>query len=480
MARMGGWSLVVCWSLLALAGCSSQPCSCWCCRPQATPCLERQVLPISGRGEFKADQDGPSFPVAAAETLGRPKDWPPYHCLGARDCQCQAAQASYQANLLDLEQQATLQQAANAKKMRARGSDRVAELRSMIFHYMGLEDRNRSSARALDYYYRLGEAEANWDLLRESLGYVDSALTKTRDLKRQGLALPVEEGTLYRQQVDVQSQSVQLELNIRQLNSDLRVSLAFCPCGPEWRFWPCDAFDVNPEPVCLEDAVHVGLSHRPELVLLNRLEHELNSGDLATVQKLLSALSALLGAAQPPPPCPKLMAILARLCDTDSAEMDIRRRQLAEYHAHREREVIEEITRAVQTIKAQMEVVTLVRKRAESWQAKVREAEERESKGVGSYAETADARGDWMRARRRVVEETTNLQRARVQLRQAQGILPEECCHLPPLPARIEAPSEVAPPPRPTTTQPRGPKQLPPLVEARDSELRTLKATFGR
>jgi hypothetical protein len=53
--------------------------------------------------------------------------------------------------------------------------------------------------------------------------------------------------------------------------------------------------------------------------------------------------------------------------------------------------------------------------------------EEKETKGVGSFADTTDAKVEWQKVRRNVVEEIITLQRARVRLRQAQGILPLQC-----------------------------------------------------
>ena len=142
----------------------------------------------------------------------------------------------------------------------------------------------------------------------------------------------------------------------------------------------------------------------------------------------MQAVNALLGKGKPPLICPKLQLLLAMLCGPgDEAELQIRRKQLRELHVHKEHEVIEQIGQAVQAIHAQMEVVGLVGQQIASWQTKIREAEDKEQRGVGSFAETAAARTEWLQAKRRAVEEVANLQRAWVKLRQAQGILVAAC-----------------------------------------------------
>jgi len=333
------------------------------------------------------------------------------------------------ANLKDLEQQAISVREERDPKNCKGGESAEAQLQHTILYYLALEDRNKSGAEALDKYYQLGAAEGNLDIVRKSLATADSALAKARNLKAQGLEVTLDDAKLYGQQLDLQAQSVRLRLNIEQLNSDLRVALDFCPSETEWRFWPSDAFEVAAEPVSATAAVATGLANRPELVLLGLLEKELNSDNASAASQMLRAISGALAMSKSPPLCPKLHMLLTLLCAPcdDTRELQIRQAQLHEYHASREREIVEQIGQAVRTIQAQMEVVVLARIQAKSWEAKVGEAEDKEKKGVGSFAETTDAQGEWFKARRKIVEETANLQRARVLLHLAQGILPAEC-----------------------------------------------------
>jgi Outer membrane efflux protein len=387
-------------------------------------------LPVCGREEVTVDLAAPLLPVRGPETLGRLTGTPPYHLLGAQECLCRAVNASTTANLEDLEQQAiSVREENDSKNCKGRESPE-AQLQHTILYYLALEDRNRSGAEALNKYYQLGAAEGDVDILRKSLALADSVLAKARNLRAQGVEVTLDETKLHDQQLDLQAQSLRLRLNIEQLNSDLRVALSFCPSDEEWRFWPSEAFQVGDEPVLLATAVAVGLANRPELVLLGLLEKELNSDNQNAVQQMLRAISNALAMIKSPPHCPMLHMLLARMCapcHDDTRELLIRRAQLREYHAHRERVVVEQIGQAVRTIQAQRELVTLAQQQAKSWEAKVREARNKEQQGVGSFVETTDAEEEWLKARRKIIEETANLQRARVLLHQAQGILPCEC-----------------------------------------------------
>jgi hypothetical protein len=386
-------------------------------------------LPVCARNEVTVDLAGPTLPAPAPEP-GQSTELPPYHRLGDQECLCRAVNASNSANLKELEQQAISVREENDPKNCKGGESPEAQLQHTILHYWSLEDRNRSGAEALDKYYQLGAAEGDLDIVRKSLTLADSTLAKARDLKARGLEATLDEAKLNGQKLDLQAQGVRLRLNIEQLNSDLRLALDFCPPDAEWRFWPSDAFQVGNEPVSLPTAVAVGVANRPELILLGILEKDLNSDNQGAVSQALRAISGALAMMKSPPKCPMLAMLLAKLCKPcgdDIRELLIRRAQLHEYHAHREREVVEQIALAVRTIFAQMEVVELARREAKSWGDKFTEAQDKEQKGVGSFAETSDAEGEWLKARRKIIDETANLQRAFVLLHQTQGILPLEC-----------------------------------------------------
>lgn len=435
-------------ALLTIAGCAGRHCN-----PMAmAPGLSPGLLPASARGEFPIE----TLAADSLQTSGATAAIPAYRLLLAHQSQCLAVEASTFAAMLDLESGFTIEK-VEAKKLSPEKVQKAAALKVDALTYLALEDRNRSAGKALSLYYRLGEAEASADLLLSMLTQVSDALAKARALKAKGLQVSVDETALHRQQLELQTQNVKLQLQIDQLNGELRRQLAIEPWECDWRFWPVDAFHLAGRCVAVDEAVAVGLANRPILLLLNMLQTELSEGDPATVRGLLSTINNLLGQDAK---CPCLKELVAILCGT-SAEQQLRLQQLAVYRADREREVVEDIRQAARTIQAQREVVLLARQKVESWLGRVKEAEEKESKGLGSFAATTDARVNWLKARQTVAEEITNLQRAWVQLRQAQGVLPLECSsstanlhsrlpepHITPVP-------DIEPLPRPRTVMPK-------------------------
>ncbi|HEY7314083.1 MAG TPA: TolC family protein [Gemmataceae bacterium] len=380
-----------------------------------------ETLPVAERTAFSPKGDA-SVPLALPVD---PKSQPSYRRLGAHECLCLAVEASSVGNLLAAEARSVLQQ-AEGRKLCAEKSRHTASVNAQILTYLAEEDRNRSAAKALDLFFRLGQAEAETDILRVTLTHVGDALSKARDLKSKGLEVPVSDTTLHRQQLDLQARAVKLRIQIEELNSELRRLLDFEPVKGEWRFLPFDAFHLEGHAVDPDEAVATALANKPELLLLSLLESESTSGDLKALRQQLRMLNSVLGQS-PMAKCPKLQQLLAALCGSSGDELAIRQQQLREYHAQRRREVAEEVRQAARTVLTQPAVVVLTQQRAASWRERVQEMEEKEAKGVSSFAETTDARVEWLKVRRNVVEEIIGLQRARVRLRQAQGILPRQC-----------------------------------------------------
>jgi hypothetical protein len=407
---------------LTLAGCATSPNSCCDCHPKI-PGRSADVLPVCYRAELADGANVGLLVTAYSDSLRNPRALPIYRCLGVQACQCLAVEASPLGNVLDREAQIALQQ-AEARKLGRDKARQAATFKAQMLTYLAQEDRNRSAGRALDAYFNLGEAEAGADILQSSLVQVADALAKARALKATGL--PADDASLYRQQLDLQARGAKLQIQIQQLNSELRTLLGFESCPAVWQFSPVDAFHLVADPLDPDEAVAVGLSHRPELLLLRRLEDELCAGNLDSVGQQLRALSAALGQG-PAAHFPKLQQLLAKLCASSDATPELRRQQVSEYRAARERAVAEEIRQAVQTVQGQLSVVVLTAQRADSLHDAVKEAEEKEVKGADGFAQTTEAKVEWHKARRDVVSEISRLQRAKVQVRRAQGILPAEC-----------------------------------------------------
>jgi outer membrane protein TolC len=124
-------------------------------------------------------------------------------------------------------------------------------------------------------------------------------------------------------------------------------------------------------------------------------------------------------------------------------ELEVRRQQLRQRLNDRELAVAQEIRQAVRTLAAQQALVVLNRQKIRSWETGVRELEDRNKQGLASVSEVAMAKLDWLRARGDLVQEVMAWHRARIKLKEAQGVLPLECSDVA---APVQCPPVVVPP----------------------------------
>lgn len=360
------------------------------------------------------------MPLTLQQLHERDKPVPRYRGLTARECQCLAAAASSSGNLLDEERKAVSEHEYWCAK-----AQKLADVKESILLHAALEARNQSAGSALVLFYRLGEAEARWELLQESIREIDAGLAKTRDLSKQGLKVSLDVEELVRQRMTFQADVTQLQLAIAQINSELRRLLNFEECRDDWRFWPVIDFNAPLEPLSMEAAVHDGLSQRPQLKLLRILPDDLDARTLPAVQAMLRSFNGLLGMSEPQRPQGTLL--LAFLSAADRTELDKSQRQLQQYRDERERTITQDIQQAVRTVHAQIELVVLARERVRIRKQQLTVLEDKEAKGIASFAELMVARLEWLRSRDTVIREVSALQIAQVKVKQEQGVLAAEC-----------------------------------------------------
>lgn len=410
------------WLLVSLAGCEHGHYGQFCASPTS-----ESLLPRVERGSIEADLNQARVPVRADEVLNRkPKQFPPYRALSARQGQCLAAAASTQGNLLDEERQSAAARAAQHCFKRKSGSQ--SSVKELILTYSALEARNQSAGTALEIYYTLAELEGKWELLQQSLTILDDNLAKTKDLMKQGLRVPVEYEELFRQRIALQDNETRLETGIQKWNGELRRLLGFETGPDEWRFRPTLDFEIAAPPLDIEQAVATGKTRRPQLILLRELQTMLDADSLPMVQGLLTAVNALLGMEEKPKHL--LLAALGKCLCHDHAEEATSLRQLQEYLAERERIVVTEIRQAARDAQSQLELAVLAGERVRSWHTKILDLESKEAKGLASSGDTLAARLEWLKARGDLIKEMSAWHIAHAKLKQAQGVLVEECSSL--------------------------------------------------
>lgn len=353
---------------------------------------------------------------------------PPYQAATELEAQCLAAKASSLGNLLEKEAQAVKDKTPAFSILRNRKEVRQSELRQAILRLRSLEERNRAAGAALELFYRLADGEGRKNLLQASLTDVAEALRKGQEIAWKGLPLPVELDTLRRQQLDFQSELVQIELGLDQGNGELLrlLGLPREPCT--LRIWPLPHNIVCEDPIEPEAAVALGMAHRPQIALLRLLEKNLDRATLPAIKQVLGSVNSLLGTTTPRQPFLQMGPLreIFRFFGT-VGELSTRGSQMAQFRQESEKSIVEEIRLEARALEERVHLVALARDRARSWQKKVEELEEKQKKGMVSFLEILTPRLEYYRARGELVKEVTAWNIARVKLKQEQGLLVDEC-----------------------------------------------------
>jgi hypothetical protein len=356
-----------------------------------------------------------------------------YRQLTEPVCQCLAAKHTGPANALDDEGRVPTGPAGTGCFGRG-GREPKCEspadkLKQTVRFHAALELRNRAAADALDRFFQLANAEAGTDLLRQSFPVLDDLLAKAKAARAANVRFPLDVADLERQRSQAVSQLEQAEAGIALLNIDLKRRLGLPPGGED--LWPGGEFGIDATPADAESSVNAALADRPELRGLRAVYANLSADTLPVAREALRAGSPLLGAA---PPAPVRLG-LARFVlkhrgpsAEEIAEVEVRRKQLAELIADRERAVADETRAAVVSLNAQTRRVQLARDRLDAWAARRAEAvKKREANQPGAELLEAQVTLDWLKAKSEALGEVTAWHQARVRLKAAQGWLAWEC-----------------------------------------------------
>jgi hypothetical protein len=303
------------------------------------------------------------------------------------------------------------------------------DLRDALRHHTSLELRNQSAADALDRFHQLADVEARTDVLRKAFPVIDPLLAKATEAQAKSIRYPLDPADLGRQRSQLLSQLEQAELGSRLLNLDLKRRLGLPYHPADERLWPSGDFAVDPTPADPDQAANAALADRPELRGLRALRDGLSPETLPDLRDLLHAASPLLG---PRPAATRLtIAAAARRLlpgrKPDAAllaELETRRKQLADLTAARERLIADEARAAALTLNAQRARAARARDRLVSWDDKLADAvRQREAGQPNAELLEAQTRMEWLRAKSELISEVAAWHRARVKLRAAMGWL---------------------------------------------------------
>jgi hypothetical protein len=349
--------------------------------------------------------------------------------LTPQQCQCQAATNSTIANLLDREREKPERKQGLYSRLKNHGDDRATGLKQEILLDAACEIRNKMASSALEAYFRLAETEARSELAERAAAVLADAVARGRQLKAKGIKTPPELDTLERKEIDLKSDTAQLRLAQTRLQHDLKALLGPPANAPANLIRPVLDMDDYVPPGDTAAEVAKGLSTRPELRMWRTLGQSLDAASLPVAQAALQTVNPLAGGALDKGARSSgahLKAVL-EMCKGQTDAETIRQ-QILTYESEREEQIASDIRRNVRLLAIQTEILILARHRAADSQRRVEESTDRQAKGISSFADTAEAQLEWLKARGTVVEAAATLLIYKVKLRQDQGLLAAECC----------------------------------------------------
>ena len=302
----------------------------------------------------------------------------------------------------------------------------MADLRSDILRVAALEARNQAAGVGLTLFYRLGQVIGQRQSVEDGLGVVDSALRQRDLIVEQGMPVPAELKGLQNQRLDFLTNRSRLDEAITQLSAELRHQLNVATTSDMNPVWPVDLIPVADRAIDYEAEVMLGLSRRPEVLLLHRLDTMQTPESLRGVQSVLSAFNPLLGMACDPPtinPACRLgllMGISRLEADREARDLSGIRRVYDTYRVERERQIVKEIRMAAVETRTAQDRLHVARDRVDLWMAELKDLEAKANREINTFARATEVRLSLIAARAALWEAATALLIAEAKLHQSQ------------------------------------------------------------
>lgn len=335
--------------------------------------------------------------------------------LNESNCLLLAAARSPMGNLLDSENQKPNIGFQIGK--RTCPDTKSAELSSELRYLLAAEMRHRDAAEALDRFYQLADAEARTELLTTGLKTFDELRALSPQARSAGLPVP-EEDEQTRQRAKLLGEVESAESGIKLLNVELQTRLGLSVKGTE-RLWPTGSFEIRPEPLDVEEAVRIALESRADLKLLRTLYHGANTETLPLLENYLRTVNPLTGSSTSVQPVPfairQSRTLTAKLKSATQQEVEIRKQQLFELTAEREKLAAAEVRMAAVQMASAVRRIALAKGRADSWKARI----DKSDKPLDRLPHVLE----WLKARAEIVQEVMTWHRWHTKFRAAQGTL---------------------------------------------------------
>lgn len=415
MPRTGWWI-----GLILLMGCHGP--SVVVSRPVPRPTLPAAEIELPSVTPSRIEPVLDSLPALDAKTVDAAKLFAAnsagFRGLNESACRLLAARHSRFGNLLDRENETASIQ-IRMSKHDCPDQSREKLLRELRY-LAAREARHRDAAEALDRFYQLADAEARTELLTKGLQSFDEMRGMAAKIRGVGLPIP-DEDELTRQRSKLLGEIEAAEAGIQLLNVELQSRLGLPVKGTE-RLWPTGSFEIPADAIDPEDGVRIALESRTDLQLLRALYHGINAETLPVVREQLKTIHALTGAAASPIARAILRkrseSLAAQLRSASSSEIELRKQQLYELIAEREKTAAAEVRTAVLQMASASRRVALAKGRAESWKVQVDRATQ-----DGKAYDRLLVEFEWYKARADVVQEVMAWHRWHARYRAALGTL---------------------------------------------------------
>lgn len=409
---------------LAVAGLGSAATGCAgarrCCSPSCASTNHvalSEIEPTVAEPDTSALKSEDAVQLASALT-GRETS---YRGLTPSQCQCLSVDASALGNLLASERR-TVKSAGVLRHHAAHRSD----VERRMLYYASQEARNKSAGDALRVYWGLAEAENSRPILRDSRAESDHAVRDLEELLKRGLIVPVDATLIRSQSLSLEDRQLELDLTVERLNEQLKPMVDLDTSDPSWHIWPETELKLVVEPIDIDSAVAEGLQLRPELRLLRMLTSNLDKDTLPAARRALGSINGALGSSESGC-CACLAALTKWVACCDSCELATRCRQLQEYRADREAAVAAEIRQGAHAVVTAAARVAVAEQQVQLRSTNVKNLESKLPSGGANAFELHRARLELLDSRREVISQLIVWETARVELRQAQGKLVDEC-----------------------------------------------------
>ena len=259
----------------------------------------------------------------------------------------------------------------------------------------------------------LAEAEDGLNRITESLHEVEGLQADADAVRAQGMAVPVTQSELETQRLGLISQTGPAKNSARDLNRRLAELLSLDDAEP-YRIWPDVDLKVDASPLDAEAEVATAMATRADLSLLAYLRCSVDPQTLPAIREALGGVSGGLG----------LALVAAHVSGhRDTGESDVRRNQLDELLADRQRAVAREVRDAVAAIHGALQQVAVRNEQFKVQSRQLDNLSQQRAIGAATSVDVHRARLNLVSAQQQLFHEVVQWKIAVVRLREAQGVL---------------------------------------------------------